>query len=176
MSKNNPLPTQMPTQITEHFSYKELTRSEKARRKGIDNTPNAEQLENIKYTAEQLEKIRAYLNEKYQKPIGIIVTSCFRNERVNTLVGGSKTSAHRFGLAADCDATGFTSKAFAKEIIEMKDKGLIEYDQLILEYPERGDGAWVHIGFKPNGKGQRGQILTVVQRGRERLTLQGLQA
>lgn len=172
MSKTN-LP---PTQITEHFSYKELTRSDTARRHGIDNTPSPAELANIKYTAEQLEKIRAYLNEKYNRPIAIIVTSCFRSDWVNQLVGGSKTSAHRFGLAADCDATGFTSKAFAKEIIEMKDKGLIDYDQLILEYPERGDGAWVHIGFKKDGKGQREQILTAVKKNGKTAYLQGLQA
>lgn len=134
-------PSNYPTQITPHFSYRELTRSETARRHGVANTPSHADLANITYTAHQLEKVRAYLNDKYQKPIFIIVTSCFRSERVNRLVGGSPTSAHRFGLAADCDATGFTSVAFAKEIIQMRDKGLIAFDQLILEFPERGDGA-----------------------------------
>lgn len=163
-------------QITTHFSYRELTRSETARRYGVDNTPNEQELENIKYTATQLEKIRAYLNDKYQRPIAIIVTSCFRNERVNRLVGGSKTSAHRYGLAADCDATGFTSNDFAKEIIQMQEKGLIDYDQLILEFPERGAGAWVHIGFKKNGVGHRQQILTATKKDERTVYLKGLQA
>lgn len=170
-----PNPSNYPTQITPHFSYRELTRSETARRHGVANTPSHADLANITYTAHQLEKVRTYLNDKYQKPIFIIVTSCFRSEKVNKLVGGSKTSAHRFGLAADCDATGFTSKAFAKEIIEMRDKGLIDFDQLILEYPERGDGAWVHIGFKKDGVGQRNQVLTAVKYGRKTVYLQGLQ-
>ncbi|OOS08133.1 ATP-binding protein [Moraxella cuniculi] len=163
-------------QITPNFSYREMTRSETASRNGIKNIPNQAELANIKYTANQLEKIRSYLNQKYQRPIGIIVTSCFRNETVNRLVGGSKTSAHRYGLAADCDATGFTSRAFAKEIIEMRDKGLIAFDQLILEFPSRGDGAWVHIGFKKDGRNQRNQILTAVKRGGKTVYLQGLQA
>lgn len=162
------------TYISKHFSYREMTRSETARRHGIDNTPSPSELDNIRYTAEQMEKVREYLNEKYQKPIAIIVTSCFRNEKVNRLVGGSKTSAHRYGLAVDCDATGFTSTAFAKEIMEMKDKGLIDYDQLILEFPERGDGAWVHIGFKKNGVGQREQVLTAVKQNGKTKYLQGL--
>lgn len=162
------------TYLTKHFSYREMTRSETARRHGIDNTPNASELDNIRYTAEQLEKIRAYLNNKYQRPIAIIVTSCFRNEKVNRLVGGSKTSAHRYGLAVDCDATGFISADFAKEIITMKNEGLIDYDQLILEFPERGDGAWVHIGFKKNGVGHRKQVLTAVKRGGKTTYLQGL--
>lgn len=170
-----PNPSNYPTQITPHFSYRELTRSETARRHGVSNTPSQADLANITYTANQLEKVRAYLNDKYQKPIFIIVTSCFRSEKVNKLVGGSKTSAHRFGLAADCDATGFTSVAFAKEIIQMRDKDLIAFDQLILEYPNRGDGAWVHIGFKKDGKGQRNQVLTAVKRGEKTVYLQGLQ-
>lgn len=163
-----------PAQITANFSYREMTRSETAVRHGIDNTPNKSEFANINYTAQQLEKLRAYLNEKYQKPIAIIVTSCFRNDRVNKLVGGSHTSAHRYGLAADCDATGFTSRAFAKEILEMRDKGLIAFDQLILEFPERDNGAWVHIGFKTDGKNQRNQVLTATRRGGRTVYLQGL--
>ena len=121
-------------QITEHFSLKELTRSESARRAGIENKPSSTEMDNIYYTAQQLEKIRAYVGR------GIIVTSCFRSERVNKLVGGSQTSAHRFGLAADCDAIGLTSLAFAKLLIKMRDEGKLTFDQLILEFPERGDG------------------------------------
>lgn len=168
-------PSNYPTQITPHFSYREMTRSTTAVRHGIDNTPNASELANLTYTAEQLEKVRAYLNDKYQRPIAIIVSSGFRNEQVNRLVGGSKTSAHRYGLAADCDATGFTSTNFAQEIRQMRDEGLIAFDQLILEFPERGDGAWVHIGFKKDGKGQRNQILTATKRNGKTVYLQGLQ-
>lgn len=57
----------------------------------------------------------------------------------------------------------------------MRDKGLIAFDQLILEFPNKGDGAWVHIGFKKNGVGQRNQVLTAVKRGKKTVYLQGLQ-
>lgn len=154
-------------QITEHFSLKELTRSETARRLGLQNTPSSAEMANIQYTAEQLEKIRAYVGR------GIVVTSCFRSERVNKAVGGSPTSAHRFGLAADCDAIGLTSLAFAKEIIKMRDEGKIKFDQLILEFPERGDGAWVHIGFRRNSP-QRNQILTATKKNGKTVYLPGL--
>lgn len=163
-----------PTKLTANFSYREMTRSSTAIRHGIDNTPNPDELANLIYTAEQLEKVRAYLNDKYQRPIGIMVSSGFRNERVNTLVKGSKNSAHKLGLAADCDATGFTSTEFAQEIRQMRDKGLIAFDQLILEFPNKGDGAWVHIGFKKDGIGQRNQVLTAVKRGKNTVYLQGL--
>lgn len=154
-------------QITEHFSLKELTRSETARRLGIPNVPSAAEMGNIQYTAEQLEKIRAYVGR------GIVVTSCFRSERVNKAVGGSPTSAHRFGLAADCDAIGLTSLAFAKEIIKMRDEGKITFDQLILEFPERGDGAWVHVGFRRNSP-MRNQIMTATKKNGKTVYLPGL--
>lgn len=154
-------------QITEHFSFKELTRSETARRLGLQNVPSAAEMANIQYTAEQLEKIRAYVGR------GIVVTSCFRSERVNKAVGGSPTSAHRFGLAADCDAIGLTSLAFAKEIIKMRDEGEIKFDQLILEFPERGDGAWVHIGFRRNSP-MRNQIMTATKKNGKTVYLPGL--
>jgi hypothetical protein len=154
-------------QITEHFSLKELTRSETARRLGLQNVPSAAEMANIQYTAEQLEKIRAYVGR------GIVVTSCFRSERVNKAVGGSPTSAHRFGLAADCDAIGLTSLVFAKEIIKMRDEGKIKFDQLILEFPERGDGAWVHVGFRRNSP-MRNQIMTATKKGGRTVYLPGL--
>lgn len=154
-------------QITEHFSLKELTRSETARRLGISNVPSAAEMANIQYTAEKLEEIRAYVGR------GIVVTSCFRSERVNKAVGGSPTSAHRFGLAADCDAIGLTSLAFAKEIINMRDEGKITFDQLILEFPERGDGAWVHVGFRRNSP-MRNQIMTATKKGGKTVYLPGL--
>ena len=155
------------TQVTTNFSLKELTRSETARRYGVDNTPSAAELENIKYTAQQLEKIRVYVGRP------IIVTNCFRNEKVNRLVGGSPTSAHRFGLAADCDAAGLTSLEFAKLLLKMRDEGKLQFDQLILEFPERGDGAWVHIGFRRNSV-QRNQVLTATKRNGKTVYLKGL--
>lgn len=157
----------MEKQISEHFSFRELTRSESARRAGIENVPTAAEMDNIYYTAQQLEKIREYVGR------GIVVTSCFRSERVNKLVGGSPTSAHRFGLAADCDAIGLTSLAFAKELIKMRDAGKLVFDQLILEFPERGDGAWVHIGFRRNAP-MRNQILTATKKNGKTVYLQGL--
>ena len=156
------------TQVTQNFSLRELTRSETARRMGVENIPTEKEMQNIRKTAEQLEKIRKYVGR------GIIVTSCFRSERVNKLVGGSPTSAHRFGSAADCDAIGMTSFAFAKKLIEMRDAGKLVFDQLILEFPERGDGAWVHVGFRWHSP-MRNQVLTAKKIKGKTVYLQGLQ-
>lgn len=154
-------------QVTPHFSWREMTRSETARRKGIPNIPSETEIANIRYTAEKLETIREFIG------LGITVTSCFRSEQVNQAVGGSKTSAHRFGLAADCDAIGLTSYQFALKLIEMRDKGLLVFDQLILEFPENGDGAWVHVGFRRNSP-MRNQVLTATKRGGRTVYLNGL--
>ena len=156
------------TQVTQNFSLRELTRSEIARRMGVENIPTEKEMQNIRKTAEQLEKIRKYVGR------GIIVTSCFRSARVNKLVGGSPTSAHLFGSAADCDAIGMTSFAFAKKLIEMRDVGKLVFDQLILEFPERGDGAWVHVGFRWHSP-MRNQVLTAKKIKGKTVYLQGLQ-
>ncbi|RRD91462.1 D-Ala-D-Ala carboxypeptidase family metallohydrolase [Conchiformibius steedae] len=162
--------------VTENFSWREMTRSQTAARRGIDNTPNAEQRKNILYTAQQLEKIRAYVAQKFGAPRVVMVSSGFRSLTLNRAIGGSTTSAHVHGLAADFDIQGLTSAQTAKIVKEMKDKGLIDYDQLILEYPTRGDGAWVHIGFKAGGKGHRRQELTANRVNGKTVYSAGLQA
>lgn len=97
---------------------------------------------NLAYLIERLDVIR----EKWGSPI--IVTSGYRNEKLNKAVGGSKTSYHRLGLAADIHPKSGSMTDLAKCIIN---SGL-EFDQLILEYvtvknKEITDCKWIHIGF-----------------------------
>ena len=97
---------------------------------------------NLTYLIERLDVIR----EKWGSPI--IVTSGYRNEKLNKAVGGSKTSYHRLGLAADIHPKSGSMMDLAKCIIN---SGL-EFDQLILEYvtvknKEILDCKWIHIGF-----------------------------
>lgn len=150
--------------VTEHFSWAEMTRSQKAVTLGLKNIPNDEERANIKQTCELLEKIRSYLCAKYDREVKIKVTSGFRSQRVNRAVGGSPTSAHLSGFAADIRASGLTSVQLAKDIHEMEAKRLIKYDQLILEYPERGERSWVHIGLRKGT--HREQELTISSRGK----------
>lgn len=89
------------------------------------------------------------LREALGKPI--TVTSGYRPEKLNNAVGGSKTSAHRFGLAADIH-TGNNSSDNLKIVSAMLEKG-IDFDQIIIEYPTfniSGDitsAKWIHIGL-----------------------------
>lgn len=130
--------------LTEHFSLEEFTFSEIAARKGLDNTPSEVVTANLRIVAERMETIR----EAIQQPI--IITSGYRSERVNKLVGGSATSAHCDGWACDFRSPAFGSNyALARRV-----SGLgLKFDQIIHEY-----GQWVHVSFDPR---TRLQLLTI---------------
>ena len=72
---------------------------------------------------------------------------------LNQAVGGSRTSAHLEGLAADFTAPAFGSPL---EVIRKIAASGIEYDQLIYEY-----GSWVHLGLAREGITGRGEQLSI---------------
>ena len=88
-------------QLTENFSLHEMTKSETALRHGLDNTPGAAEIENLRRLCEQvLQPIR----DAYGR--GVKVNSGFRHPDVNAAVGGSRTSDHTKGMAADIEIPG----------------------------------------------------------------------
>lgn len=119
--------------LTEHFTLEEMVFSERAARRGLDNTPTPEIRANLKTVAEKLEEIRTLLG------VPIVVTSGYRSPVVNRAVGGATNSAHMSGLAADFHAPGFTIVQIATKISASD----IVYDQLICEF-----AAWVHVGLR----------------------------
>ena len=132
--------------LSAHFSLQELTASQTAVRRGIDNTPTAEALQNLQELANGLERVRAVLK------CPILISSGYRSPKLNTAVGGSKTSQHCKGEAADFIAPGFGSPMeVCKAIVENRDT--IHFDQLIHE------GTWVHISFNSE---PRGSVLTAI--------------
>ena len=116
--------------MTENFSLEEMTVSEIASRKGLDNTPNATEITNLMHTAALLEQVRALL----KKPI--IINSAFRSKAVNDAVGSKDTSQHRIGCAADIRVPGMTPKQVVEACIDAN----IPYDQVIQEFD-----SWTHI-------------------------------
>lgn len=122
-----------------HFTLRELTRSATALRLGIENTPDERVTENLK---KLVDTVLDPLREAYGKPI--IVTSGYRCPRLNSSVGGSKTSQHVHGQAADIrsvsDLPGENKVIFDIAKILMDD-GKIKVGQLIDEYGYD----WVHI-------------------------------
>ena len=126
-------------QLSEHFSLGELTASEIAVRKGLDNSPTGVELDNLVRLAQKLEEVRKVLG----KPI--MVNSAFRSIEVNEAVGGVKTSQHCLGCAADIRIPNMTPDEVCRAIIASD----IQFDQLIREFwdKEKG-GGWTHISIQ----------------------------
>lgn len=127
------------TKLTKNFTLSEFLVSSTAKSKGMENTPSCQELENIKKLANTMQQLRDYIG----KPI--IISSGFRSEVVNSLVGGSNTSSHLSGLAADFYVGGMSAKYLANVI----DLINIKYDQLIV-YPNH-----VHLGICGKERQQR---------------------
>lgn len=125
--------------LTRHFSLAEMI----VTKTGIDNWPTIEERARLRKLCQYLEKVRDLLGGS-----PITVKSAYRNEAVNRAVGGTPTSAHRFGYAADISVKGKTASSVARII--MSHGG---FDQLIYE-PSRGI---VHVSIDPR---MRGQVLT----------------
>ena len=120
--------------LSPNFSLKELTQSEYAERHGLDNEPDEKVIENLKRLAAMLEEVRALCGTP------IIVSSGYRSPQVNAGIGGSKTSQHMFGCAADIRALKMNTDDLMKKIVGSN----IKYDQIIKEF-----NSWVHISI-PN--------------------------
>lgn len=132
-------------QFTKNFSYDELIASATAKRLGLDNTPNEQEKEKLRKLAEDvLQPIR----DAWRSPI--VVNSGFRSEAVNKAVGGSKTSQHRLGEAADISIGGKErNKKLFNFINKLIQKGTIKVGQLIDEY----NYSWIHVSLpRTNGK------------------------
>lgn len=120
-------------QLSKNFSLDEFTFSQTASRVGIDNTPTEEVLENLKHTAENMEKVRKILGYP------ILISSGYRSPALNRTIGGAKNSQHMQGEAVD-----FTCPKFGtpRQIIIKLQEYDLPFHQLILEYDR-----WVHISF-----------------------------
>src|SRR5438477_4212536 len=120
--------------LSQHFSLEELTASETAARQAIDNTPDARTLTNLIRLAETLERVRRALDGH-----AMTITSGYRSEELNRVVGGSASSMHTLGLAADFICPSFGSPL---EVCRQLVRAQVPVDQLILEFHE-----WTHLGL-----------------------------
>lgn len=130
--------------LTKNFSLAELTASQTADRFGIDNTPTEAVIANLTLVAEGLEQIRKMTGGQ-----PILISSGYRCPSVNNLIGGSKTSQHITGSAADITCPTFGDPKALMKLILASD---IEYDQCILEFYQpatktAGARGWVHVSF-----------------------------
>lgn len=130
------------TQLSANFSLHEMCKSETAMRMGFDNTPGDDETENLRLLCE---KVLQPVRDHYGK--GVKVNSAYRSPESNAAVGGSKTSDHCKGMAADIEIPGVANADLAQWIMDN-----LEYTQLILEFYTPGipDSGWVHVSYDPN--------------------------
>ena len=139
-----------------YFTIAELTYSAAAKKKKIDNTPNEIETKHLEELIEVLDKIR----EDWGSPI--LVNSGYRCEKLNKLIGGSKTSAHRCGYAVDMEPKNGKKKEFHKFVEKWLLNHHVAWDQLINEYPDsNGVPGWTHLGIKNCSGNQRRQSFTI---------------
>lgn len=131
-----------------YFTIDEMCKSNTAKARKIDNTPTEEVKKNLQNL---IEYILDPLREKYGKPI--IVSSGYRSDKLNRAVGGSKTSQHRFGQAADIHAV-VNSRKNNMEIFKLIKDMKLPYDQLIYEYGDNTGPDWVHVSYGPRNRRQ----------------------
>ena len=125
--------------LTKNFSLLELTKSQTAERKGIDNTPSPEHQENLKSLCMAiLQPVRPHFSKV------VTISSGYRSPELCTAIGSKITSQHAKGQAADFEIFGVSNKALA-DYIDTE----LHYDQLILEYWNESDpnSGWVHCSF-----------------------------
>jgi hypothetical protein len=129
-------------QLSANFSLHELTKSETALRMGFDNTPGDTETESLRLLCE---KVLQPVRDHYGK--GVKVNSGYRSPESNAAVGGSKTSDHCKGQAADIEIPGVPNAELAQWIMDN-----LEYTQLILEFYTPGipDSGWVHVSYDPD--------------------------
>ena len=123
--------------MTPHFTLAELTHTD---HRSLDNTPNAQELANLKRLAEFLETVKTTLGGK-----PVMINSAFRSKAVNDAVGSKDTSQHRQGLAADFRVPGMVPDAVVRSIIAAN----LPFDQIIREYD-----AWTHISISDKPRRQ----------------------
>lgn len=150
--------------LSPNFTLTEMTKSETALRLGIKNEPNEEQLQNMMQLAQ---KVLQPVRDAFKK--GVKVNSGLRVPELNKAVGGSPTSDHTKGQAADIEIPGVSNYALAKWILEN-----LEFTQVILEFYTRGvpDSGWVHVSYDP--KNLKKQALTATKQNGKTVYLPGL--
>lgn len=144
--------------LTKNFRLSEFLASDTAKERGIDNTPNAVELANIQVVANRLQKVRDFLNAALKMKVSIKITSGFRCEALNNAVGGSPTSDHRTGMAADFKAIRADGRAVSPKVLMRVVEELGEFDQAIF-YPGQ---TRIHVGY---GSAARRQLLQKEQVG-----------
>ena len=152
--------------LSENFTLLELIKSDIALRNNLDNTPTQGILQNLR---ELVINVLQPIREHYEKPVKI--SSGYRGEALNKFAGGSKTSDHMQGFAADIEVPGISNYDLAEWI-----QANLKFTQVILEFYVMGNphSGWVHVSYDP--KSLKNQALTAIKKDGKTIYLTGLVA
>lgn len=139
--------------MSKYFQLSEFIYSDTAKRRGINNTPSSDVIENLKVLAEVLDKIREAWGS------AIIITSGYRCDILNKTVGGVSNSSHLTGNACDMQPVNFKQSDFNKFVIEFVASNNIKFDEIIRERSINKE--WLHFALFSNTGEQRGKILNL---------------
>lgn len=133
-----------------YFTYLELVRTDT----GLPNGPTDwQQVVNLQRIAFFLDRLREYMGS------AVIVTSGFRSPEVNARVGGSKTSAHLQGLAADIVPKSRTQEDFKRMLAYLEPLAELKAVDQIIVYRNGDTVKWIHVGLKEDPLKNRGQVI-----------------
>lgn len=149
-----------------YFSIEELTYSATAEKLNIDNTPTSTEVRNnLLELISVLDGIREGWTVLCEKnnwgTASVIVNSGYRSNVLNKVIGGSSTSAHSIGAAADIVPKNKRNKEFYEFLDTYLLVNDIMFDQLINEKPINGIPSWVHLGLKNRKGEQRKMVFTL---------------
>jgi len=140
--------------LSKNFALSEMVKSATAERLNVDNSPSDIHLVNLTHLA-------IHILQPVRDEFGVItINSGYRSPTLNAKVGGSKTSQHCNGQAADFESFSTPNPDLAKWIANN-----LEFDQLILEFYDgvNTNSGWVHCSY--NLMGNRKKILTALKTG-----------
>lgn len=134
--------------LSEHFSLQEMT---KTYVKGFNNIPNGAQTNNLKRLCGWLERLRHEWNSRYgDGDDPIIINSAFRSPSINKAVGGSSTSNHLSGCAADIRVQGMEQlMRYATILLDISDRIKEDFDELLME--RKSNSLWLHFAVRESG-------------------------
>ena len=145
--------------LSKNLSLAEVTKSATAIKRGIANEPTIEHLENLRAIAE---KVFQPLREEFMCPIA--VTSGYRSKGLNDAIGGSSRSQHCHGEALDLDADVYGVITNADIFHYIEDN--LDFDQLIWEFGDDEQPAWVHVSYRRNGGNRRAKLKAMKKDGK----------
>ena len=150
--------------LSKNFTVAELSKSEAATRQGLDNTPSMTVIDNLQ---QLVDNILQPIRDKFG---AVVVTSGYRSPAVNKAIGGSATSDHCKGFAADFEVLAMDNKELALWI-----RDNLKFTQLILEFYHKGvpDSGWVHVSY--NKDNLKNEALTAVKVGGKTVYQKGIQ-